>query len=98
MKISDITHNYGWQLDQGLKRDDNQDSLATAKMRQVTEEDAHTIGIYIVADGVSLSRDGRIASQLAVDIVMRDMLANSDLMMKQGKYTQQMQQSSKSGA
>lgn len=95
MKISDITHNYGWQLDQGLKRAENQDSLATAKMRQVTEDDTHAVGIYIVADGVALSRDGRIASKLAVDIVMRDMLVNSDLMIKQGKYTQQMQQSVK---
>lgn len=93
MKTSDITHDYGWKLDQGRKRKNNQDSLATAKMRQVTEDDTHSVGIYIVADGVAQSPDGQAASKLAVDIVMRDMLVNTDYMIQQGKYTQQMQQS-----
>ena len=82
MNEHDITQQYGSQLDKGLKRDNNQDSLATAKMNQLAEDNQHSMGIYIIADGVAQSPDGEIASKLAVDITMRDLLVNSDLMVE----------------
>ena len=95
MTENDITQQYGSQLDKGLKRVSNQDSIATAKLNQLAEDNSHSIGIYIIADGVAQSPDGEIASKLAVDITMRDLLVNSDMMTEQGKYTQQMQDSVK---
>lgn len=93
MNVREITHAYGSQLDQGRTRANNQDSLATAKIQQTTEDKSHSIGIYIIADGVGGAPHGDVASKLAVDMTIRDMVVNTDLMVEQGNHTDQMKQS-----
>lgn len=95
MNGNDITQQYGSQLDRGRKRRNNQDSIATAKMNQLAEDNTQSIGIYIIADGVAKAPDGEIASKLAVDVTMRDLLLNRDTMVEHGTYTQQMKASVK---
>jgi len=85
-----ITHTYGWQLNKGMKRASNQDSLAVAKMRQVSEGDDYSMGIYIVADGVGGGPDGDVASQIATDVAMRDVFANAELMITKENYKDQL--------
>ncbi len=95
MNGNDLTQKYGSQLDRGRKRHNNQDSIATVKMNQLAEDNKQSLGIYIIADGVAQAPDGEVASKLAVDVTMRDLLSNSDTMVEQGNYTQQMQNSVK---
>ncbi len=85
-----ITHSYGWQLNRGMVRKSNQDSLAVAKMRQVSEGDEYSIGIYIVADGVAGGPDGDVASKIATDVAMREVFAHADLMITNENYEQEM--------
>lgn len=85
-----ITHTYGWQLSKGMKRQSNQDSLAVAKMRQVSEDNSYSMGIYIVADGVAGGPDGDEASKIATDVAMRDVFNNAELLITDENYRQQM--------
>ena len=69
-----ITHAFGWELDKGLKRSNNEDSLGAAKIKQASEGASRSVGVYMVADGVGGSAGGEEASKLAVETSMQKML------------------------
>lgn len=71
-----ITHAFGWQLDKGRVRENNQDSLGAAKVKLVSEDANRSLGLYMVADGVAGSHDGDQASKLAVQTAMEEMLGH----------------------
>jgi PPM family protein phosphatase len=72
----DITHAFGWQLDKGMKRPNNEDSLAAVKVKQANEEDVRSLGIYAVADGIGGEAGGAKASKLAIETAMSEMLTH----------------------
>lgn len=72
----DITHAFGWQLDKGMKRPNNEDSLAAVKVKQAHEENVRSLGIYAVADGIGGEAGGAKASKLAIETAMREMLTH----------------------
>lgn len=72
----DITHAFGWQLDKGMKRPNNEDSLAAVKVKQAHEEDVRSLGIYAVADGIGGEAGGAKASKLAIETAMSEMLTH----------------------
>jgi PPM family protein phosphatase len=69
-----LTHTFGWLLDKGLRRSNNEDSLGATKINRVSNEGKESIGVYVIADGVGGQQDGEKASQLAVETVMEAML------------------------
>lgn len=69
-----LTHTFGWLLDKGKKRLNNEDSLGATKINRASGEGKESIGVYVIADGVGGQRDGEKASQLAVETVMNAML------------------------
>src|SRR5262245_61810002 len=72
----DITHAFGWQIDKGMKRPRNEDSLAAIKVRQAHEDDTRSLGIYAVADGIGGEAGGAKASKLAIETAMSEMLTH----------------------
>lgn len=69
-----LTHTFGWLLDKGQSRLNNEDSLGATKINRPSGEGQESIGLYVIADGVGGRRDGEKASQLAVETVMDAML------------------------
>ncbi|MEM9955443.1 MAG: protein phosphatase 2C domain-containing protein [Chloroflexota bacterium] len=69
----DITHVFGWQLDKGKIRENNQDSLGAAKIKLVSEDVQRSIGIYMVADGIGGMAEGGEASKIAIQTAMQEM-------------------------
>jgi protein phosphatase len=65
-----LTQTFGWLLDKGMSRLNNEDSLGATKINRMNAKGTQTIGVYVIADGVSGERDGEKASQLAVETVM----------------------------
>jgi protein phosphatase len=71
-----VTQDFGSELDKGRKRENNEDSLGTAKIKQWSEDESRSIGIYMVADGIGGSERGEEASKLAVQTAMNEMLTH----------------------
>lgn len=69
-----ITHAFGWQLDRGQRRANNQDSLGAAKVQLVSEDARRSIGLYMMADGVTSLSDGERASRVAIETAMQAMM------------------------
>lgn len=69
-----ITHAFGWRLDRGRKRENNEDSVGAVKIRQASAHNALSAGIYMVADGVGGMEAGDIASELAVETAMNELM------------------------
>lgn len=64
----------GWSLDVGQKRQNNEDSLATASLHQASASDRQSVDVYAVADGMGGHADGEIASKLAVRTAIRQFM------------------------
>lgn len=71
-----ITHTFGWQLDKGKLRDNNQDSLGAAKIKLVSEDAQRSIGVYMVADGIAGLAEGGEASKTAIQTAMQEMMTH----------------------
>lgn len=69
-----ITHAFGWQLDKGKQRADNQDSLGAAKVKMVSEDADRSIGLYMVADGIGGMAEGGKASKIAIETAMQEVM------------------------
>lgn len=69
-----MTQTFGWLLDKGLSRTNNEDNLGATKINRTSADGQHSIGIYVIADGVGGERDGEKASKMAVETVMEAML------------------------
>lgn len=69
-----ITQAFGWRLDRGRKREKNEDSVGAVKIRQASAHNALSAGIYMVADGVGGMEAGDIASELAVETAMNELM------------------------
>ncbi len=65
----------GWELDTGEVRTNNEDSLAVVNVDQASADEAQSIGIYAVADGVGGSQRGEEASKLAVRTAVRQLMS-----------------------
>ena len=72
----DITHAFGWQLDKGMKRPRNEDSLGAVKFNQASADDNRSLGFYAVADGIGGAVGGAEASKLAIETAMREMMTH----------------------
>ncbi|MEP7285924.1 MAG: Stp1/IreP family PP2C-type Ser/Thr phosphatase [Chloroflexota bacterium] len=66
----------GWSIDKGVERENNQDSVATATLNQVSEDEAQSFGVYAVADGMGGHEAGEVASKLAVRTAIRQLMTN----------------------
>ena len=69
-----MTQTFGWLLDKGRSRSNNEDSLGATKINRTSADGEQSIGIYVIADGVGGERDGEKASKMAVETVMEAML------------------------
>jgi PPM family protein phosphatase len=72
--MMDFTHIPGWELDKGQEREHNEDNLRAFKIDNSGSDAKHSVGIYVVADGVGGEAGGEQASQLAVETVMAELV------------------------
>jgi protein phosphatase len=68
---------YGSASDTGVVRDHNEDSLLTLSLTLNNSSLNHTLGLYIVADGMGGHAAGEVASGLAARGVAESLLANA---------------------
>jgi PPM family protein phosphatase len=64
----------GWQIDKGLVRQSNEDSLAAVTLSQASEAESQSVGVYAVADGMGGHDAGEVASKLAVRTAIRKLM------------------------
>lgn len=67
-KTRRLSQNHAWQLDKGLVRETNEDSLMVMESLQISEAKEHLLGIYVVADGVAGMPYGERASRTAAQV------------------------------
>lgn len=75
----EITHAFGLELDKGQKRPTNGDSLGAIKRQQASADGRYSIGIYLVADGVAGTSEGDVASRIAIESAMQELLDRDKL-------------------
>jgi PPM family protein phosphatase len=63
-----------WAVDKGLRRDHNEDSVAAVDFELVHRDMTHAIGLYAIADGMGGREHGEIASRLAVQTVVQQLM------------------------
>jgi PPM family protein phosphatase len=73
-KTKRLTQINAWNLDRGLQRPNNEDCLSVSEMQQMSEATVYSLGIYVVADGISGMADGERASKLATHVVSQTLL------------------------
>ena len=80
---SEAKQDVGWSIDKGDLRENNEDSLAAMNLSQASDDEAQSVGVYAVADGVGGHAAGDVASKLAVRTAIRqfidEMTATDDM-------------------
>jgi serine/threonine protein phosphatase PrpC len=71
-----VTQEAGWNIDKGMLRENNEDSVATVILNQASEGDSQSVGVYAVADGMGGHEAGEVASKLAVRTAVRQLMNN----------------------
>lgn len=72
--MAEWIHDVGWHSHRGQGRKNNQDSLAATTIKPGQEAEDQPVGIYVIADGMGGHAKGEVASQLAVNAVVEDLV------------------------
>lgn len=70
-----LSQNAGMTVDKGNRRENNEDSAAAIDMNVATGDATQTIGIYAVADGMGGHREGEVASRLAIQTAVQEVVS-----------------------
>jgi PPM family protein phosphatase len=71
-----LTQEVGWDVDKGVVRESNEDSVATVTLNQANADASQSVGVYAVADGMGGHAAGDIASKLAVRTAIRQLISD----------------------
>jgi PPM family protein phosphatase len=71
-----LTQDVGWDVDKGIVRESNEDSVATVTLNQANADALQTVGVYAVADGMGGHAAGEAASKLAVRTAIRQLISD----------------------
>jgi protein phosphatase len=69
-----IEHDAGWCVDKGRHRDNNEDSVAAVDFEFVNSDKIQSAGIYAVADGMGGRANGEVASRMASQTAVQQII------------------------